>query len=111
MPPFLGFKDDNTRAKWLALVQSTDGTENCYDSRLFEKQSRERIRESQTDGFVESWSGNVEVDSDTAKKMCAGCHIIDQCRAYAVVAKEPIGVWGGTTPADRGMKKRYKAER
>lgn len=109
--PFIAFKDDNVRAKWLELVQSTDGSENCYDEGLFDKQRRTNIRESTTDLFVESWSGNVEVDSDTAKKMCEGCHVIAECRAYAMVAKEPVGVWGGTVPADRGVKKRYKAER
>jgi WhiB family transcriptional regulator, redox-sensing transcriptional regulator len=108
---FLGFKNDTVKAKWLSLVQSTDGSENCYDPGLFDRKRRATVRESNTDLFVESWSGNVEVDSDTAKRMCEGCHVIDQCRAYAMVAKEPVGVWGGTTPADRGMKKRYKAER
>ena len=36
-----------------------------------------------------------------AKEICARCSIRDLCAAYALAAKEPAGVWGGYSAADR----------
>ena len=36
-----------------------------------------------------------------AKQLCARCPVIDQCLKHALSAKEPYGVWGGLTPAER----------
>lgn len=36
-----------------------------------------------------------------AKAICARCPVIEQCRAYALAAHEPYGVWGGMTEEER----------
>ena len=36
-----------------------------------------------------------------AKDVCAGCPVLVQCRAHALDVREPYGVWGGLSEADR----------
>lgn len=37
----------------------------------------------------------------TAKKICASCPVIQQCREHALKVREPYGVWGGLTEDER----------
>lgn len=32
---------------------------------------------------------------------CRACAVVVECAAYGLAAREPHGVWGGTTPAER----------
>ncbi len=36
-----------------------------------------------------------------AKAICAACPVLDECREYALRAKPPLGIWGGTTERER----------
>lgn len=36
-----------------------------------------------------------------AKAVCAGCPVLEPCLRWALVAREPYGVWGGTSPEER----------
>ncbi|HEV7209083.1 MAG TPA: WhiB family transcriptional regulator [Mycobacteriales bacterium] len=36
-----------------------------------------------------------------AQAVCARCPVLVRCRAYALAAQEPYGVWGGLTETDR----------
>ncbi|USQ79977.1 WhiB family transcriptional regulator [Ornithinimicrobium faecis] len=36
-----------------------------------------------------------------AKKLCAACPVIEQCREHALSVPEPYGVWGGLTEEER----------
>lgn len=36
-----------------------------------------------------------------AKAVCAACPVLAQCRAHALAAREPYGVWGGLSESDR----------
>lgn len=36
-----------------------------------------------------------------AKKICAGCPVLAECREHALVNSELYGVWGGMTEAER----------
>jgi WhiB family transcriptional regulator, redox-sensing transcriptional regulator len=36
-----------------------------------------------------------------AKAVCGRCGVIDACRAYALVAREAYGVWGGLSETER----------
>lgn len=40
-----------------------------------------------------------------AARVCAGCPLQADCRAEAMSRREPEGVWGGTSPTDRGIVK------
>nr|WP_257014448.1 WhiB family transcriptional regulator [Rhodococcus sp. ACPA1] len=36
-----------------------------------------------------------------AKQICSGCPVPRPCREYALSAREPFGIWGGTSEEDR----------
>jgi WhiB family redox-sensing transcriptional regulator len=36
-----------------------------------------------------------------AKAVCAGCPVVAACRAHALAAREPYGVWGGLAEHER----------
>jgi WhiB family transcriptional regulator, redox-sensing transcriptional regulator len=36
-----------------------------------------------------------------AKAICAGCPVLAACRAHALAAREPYGVWGGLSEEER----------
>jgi WhiB family redox-sensing transcriptional regulator len=36
-----------------------------------------------------------------AKAVCARCPVVDPCRRHALAAREPYGVWGGLSEAER----------
>ncbi|MEV5168234.1 WhiB family transcriptional regulator [Streptomyces werraensis] len=40
-------------------------------------------------------------ERDAAVRMCRTCPLLEACAEYAIAEREPHGVWGGTTPADR----------
>lgn len=40
-------------------------------------------------------------DAGTAKAVCAGCEVQDDCLEYALGSREREGVWGGCTEAER----------
>jgi WhiB family redox-sensing transcriptional regulator len=42
-----------------------------------------------------------EARERAAKALCATCPVIMECRAHALKVREPFGVWGGLTEAER----------
>ena len=36
-----------------------------------------------------------------AKKVCATCPVLQQCREHALSVHEPYGIWGGMTETER----------
>src|SRR5215470_16034002 len=38
---------------------------------------------------------------DAAKRVCARCPVVVECREHALLQPEPYGVWGGLTAAER----------
>lgn len=38
-----------------------------------------------------------------AKMLCAQCPVIQKCRQWALVAREPYGVWGGLSVEEREL--------
>ena len=41
--------------------------------------------------------------AEAAKAICATCPVLAQCRAAALSAREPYGVWGGMSEDDRAQ--------
>lgn len=37
----------------------------------------------------------------TAKTVCSTCPVLVRCRSHALAVREPYGVWGGLTEAER----------
>jgi WhiB family redox-sensing transcriptional regulator len=40
-------------------------------------------------------------DVSVAKRICAGCAVLEQCRDYALRSRQPFGVWGGLDEEQR----------
>jgi WhiB family redox-sensing transcriptional regulator len=38
---------------------------------------------------------------EAAKRVCARCPVMVECREHALLQPEPYGVWGGLTAAER----------
>ncbi|GAB2933689.1 WhiB family transcriptional regulator [Rhodococcus aerolatus] len=36
-----------------------------------------------------------------AKRVCAGCEVLERCREHALAVREPYGVWGGLGEGER----------
>jgi WhiB family redox-sensing transcriptional regulator len=51
--------------------------------------------------FPEGTEDSKRYDIGMAKYLCSGCPVIDECRMYALEAKEPYGIWGGLTADER----------
>jgi WhiB family redox-sensing transcriptional regulator len=43
----------------------------------------------------------TDEEADTAKQVCAQCHVQTACLEYALQFREREGVWGGTTERER----------
>jgi len=41
------------------------------------------------------------VREERAKRICAVCPVVEQCRQHALEAQEPYGVWGGMGEDER----------
>lgn len=54
-----------------------------------------------------AWSADDQ--RKVARKLCGHCPAQAQCRAHALAAGEPDGVWGGTTERDRKAAARVAA--
>lgn len=58
--------------------------------------------------FPVSESGAAVRQVAAAKAICARCPVAADCRAGALRAAEPAGIWGGTTPAERRLTRRAR---
>ncbi len=71
---------------------------------VYEWQAAAACRGMDVATFFHPW-GERGADRDQragrAKKICAGCPVIDACRRHALSAQEPYGVWGGLTEEER----------
>lgn len=77
--------DPEVRDKYFQLWDKLDGTERCVED---------------PDAYTENWTSRP-IPDDTAERLCEGCHVIEQCKAYARAAGEETGIWGGETPEMR----------
>jgi hypothetical protein len=55
------------------------------------------------DGYTEEFYADSEekISQQTAKFICAGCPIKQECLDYAMAAQEEYGIWGGLTADER----------
>lgn len=50
--------------------------------------------------------GDDPAELEMAKKVCAGCPVVDECLAYALDTNQTEGVWGGLLPGERNRLRR-----
>ncbi len=49
---------------------------------------------------------------EQAKRICQSCPVLDTCRDHATSVPERYGIWGATTPRERGVRpSRQRAEK
>jgi WhiB family redox-sensing transcriptional regulator len=53
------------------------------------------------DAFYPDIGSTGHQDTLYAKELCSMCPIMEECRTYAIEAKEPLGIWGGLTAGER----------
>lgn len=46
-------------------------------------------------------ASTISQDEARAKAVCDGCPVAAACKAYAIAAAEPYGIWGGMTASER----------
>jgi hypothetical protein len=102
------YESEEVKQAHHALIRATDGSEPCFDPHLTDGTVENSLYESPTDLWVEPWARGSNVSAEQAEALCAGCHVYEQCREYALKAKEPLGIWGGTRPIDRGIRPNWK---
>ena len=45
---------------------------------------------------------------EQAKRICRGCPVLDVCREHASSVPERYGIWGATTPRERGVRPTHR---
>jgi WhiB family redox-sensing transcriptional regulator len=73
--------------------------------------SRSACRGLPSDMFV---SAELMTDDEevTAKAVCAGCAVVDDCLSYSIVNAVRFGVWGGLTGDERRpLRRRWLEDR
>ena len=55
----------------------------------------------------EFYLGPTNSTTTTAKKVCAGCPVLEACREWGI-AHEPYGVWGGMDEKERVNERRRR---
>jgi WhiB family redox-sensing transcriptional regulator len=59
-------------------------------------------RESDPDLFYPLGRGRAALEqAEVAKAICRACPSREPCLTYALVTRQDLGVWGGTSPDDR----------
>ncbi|WP_037606188.1 WhiB family transcriptional regulator [Streptacidiphilus rugosus] len=66
-----------------------------YDTRLFFHPAGER-------------GSSFEYREEAAKRICAACPVLEQCRDFALECREEYGVWGGMTEGERATARRRR---
>lgn len=51
---------------------------------------------------ADAWHPTERLE-DRATKLCDGCPVKRECAAYAIERPEEVGIWGGTTTAQRNQ--------
>ncbi|MBF9069121.1 WhiB family transcriptional regulator [Streptacidiphilus fuscans] len=84
----MGRKPDLPGPMEQAWVWQEEAACASYDTQLFFHPAGERGRD-------------FEDRERAAKGVCATCPVLVNCRAYALAAREPYGVWGGLSEDER----------
>jgi WhiB family transcriptional regulator, redox-sensing transcriptional regulator len=80
---------------------------------IWDWQLRAACRDIDTDVFFhpEHERGPAKDRRDRrAKRVCARCPVIEACRRHALGVREPYGVWGGMTVAERAELLRHPTQ-
>lgn len=51
--------------------------------------------------------GTLKGNTTSAKKLCSRCRVSSDCLLWALQNDEDFGIWGGSTPEERQVMKRY----
>ena len=89
------------QAAYLVLshaIADMEGEPQCADERYSGFFFVEPMPAGTPDSLAMRLIRQNEID---AKLICDFCPVKDLCASYAILAHEPFGIWGGTSPADR----------
>lgn len=80
------FRTPEAREAYMKLFNKLDKSEPCFV------------------GDADQWTENYTsrpIPNETAEELCAGCHVLEDCKIYALLNTEETGIWGGTTEQER----------
>lgn len=90
-----GFRSEEAVEAWRALLKGMSGDEPCV---------------SDPDLYSEGWSKYVK-NENIAEELCFECPVKELCLDFALKNKEKQGIYGGTTPIQRGAVRDVKRRR
>ena len=62
--------------------------------------------------FPAGETGSAARQIESAKSICAGCDVAEECLDYAIETNQIAGIWGGLTEEERRpIRRRWLAER
>jgi WhiB family redox-sensing transcriptional regulator len=68
-------------------------------------EKQEKVGELPCQNFPDAFFPDIGTrgyqDTTYAKNLCSTCPLLQECRTYAIEAKEPYGIWGGLTVEER----------
>jgi WhiB family redox-sensing transcriptional regulator len=57
--------------------------------------------QSDPEAFYPPRGEHATIQTRLAKELCKACPVKTECLNYALIAREPFGIWGGLTTEDR----------
>ena len=57
--------------------------------------------QSDPEAFYPPRGEHATIQTRLAKELCKACPVKTECLNYALIAREPYGIWGGLTTEDR----------
>ena len=57
--------------------------------------------QSDPEAFYPPRGEHASIQTRLAKVLCEACPVQRECLTYALIAREPYGIWGGMTTEDR----------
>lgn len=64
----------------------------------------------ETQATADLWFPTEMKEANYARRLCMGCPVREACLEYALERPELEGIWGQTTPAQRGTTRRKARE-
>lgn len=72
----------------------------AYWDHYFKLNGREPCFVGDADQWTENYTGRP-IPNKVAEDLCAGCHVLEECAAYALLNPDEVGIWGGMTADER----------
>ena len=98
----MGKKIQESYLRLSNAIADLEGGPQCADPEYADKFFVEPIFEQDRLSMA-AIQRKLRQDEIDAKLICDFCPVKNLCAEYAILAQEPFGIWGSTTPAERKL--------